>query len=256
MNMKHSLIQLIDLPDEILILIFKTLNNVDLLYSLMGINVKLTQFIRDPIFTNRLTLFRYSSNDLIYPLDNTILDRFCLQILPEIHHKIKWLNVEPLSMERILLITNYSNLHGLGLYNIEDETFRRLFAGKKYDDSSIHQNLEEKLPSLTSFSLTCDTDMSFYWELIVPLIHRMLNLEELTLYIELSSFKIFIDGNNLKENIIYHLSRLNKFVFNILSIMHLYMKPYLPTNEEIEHTFANFTTNKIISSVDYFPRRQ
>ncbi|CAF3568319.1 unnamed protein product [Rotaria sp. Silwood1] len=119
-----------------------TLNNVDLLYSLMGINVKLTQFIRDPIFTNRLTLFRYSSNDLIYPLDNTILDRFCLQILPEIHHKIKWLNVEPLSMERILLITNYSNLHGLGLYNIEDETFRRLFAGKKYDDSSIHQNLE------------------------------------------------------------------------------------------------------------------
>ncbi|CAF4727365.1 unnamed protein product, partial [Rotaria sp. Silwood2] len=84
----------------------------------------------------------------------------------------------------------------------------------------------------------------------------MLNLEELTLYIDVSSFKIFIDGNNLKENIINHLSRLNKFLFNILSIMHLHMKPYLPTNEEIENTFSNFTGNKIISSVEYFPIRQ
>lgn len=142
MSMKHSLIQLIDLPDEILVLIFKTLSNIDILYSLMGINIKLTQFLHDPIFTNYLTLFKCSSNNLIYPLDNTILDRFCLQILPEIHHKIKWLNLESLSMERILLVNVYSNLHGLGLYNIEEETFRHLFAGKKDDNPSTHQNLK------------------------------------------------------------------------------------------------------------------
>jgi len=66
----------------------------------------------------------------------------------------------------------------------------------------------------------------------------MLNLEELTLYLDLRSFKIFIDGNNLKENIINHLPRLNKFVFNILSVMLLHMKPYLPINEEISLLFS------------------
>ncbi|CAF4381930.1 unnamed protein product, partial [Rotaria sp. Silwood2] len=41
-----------------------------------------------------------------------MLDRFCLQILPEIHYKIKWLDLESSSMERILLATNYPNLYG------------------------------------------------------------------------------------------------------------------------------------------------
>ncbi|CAF3073324.1 unnamed protein product, partial [Rotaria sp. Silwood2] len=154
--MKDSLIQLIDLPDEILMLIFKTLNNVDLLDSLMDINIKLTQFVRDPIFTNRLTLFRCSSNDFIYPLDNTILDRFCLQILPEIDHKIKWLNLESSSIERILLVTDYSNLHGLGLYNIKEETFRHLFA-----DESILTDIYKKQISKLTIAMATNNTRSF-----------------------------------------------------------------------------------------------
>ncbi|CAF4574058.1 unnamed protein product [Rotaria sp. Silwood2] len=58
-----------------------------------------------------------------------ILDRFCLQILPEIHHKIKWLNLESSSIERIL-VTNYPNLYGLGLYDVEIETALSLFMDK------------------------------------------------------------------------------------------------------------------------------
>ncbi|CAF4739499.1 unnamed protein product, partial [Rotaria sp. Silwood2] len=50
------------------------------------------------------------------------LDRFCLQILPSIRHKIKWVNLESSSMKRILHATNYPNLYGLGLYDIEIET--------------------------------------------------------------------------------------------------------------------------------------
>ncbi|CAF3414410.1 unnamed protein product [Rotaria sp. Silwood2] len=54
-----------------------------------------------------------SSNDLSYQYIDTILDRFCLEILPIIHDKIEWLDVESSAMENILLSTNYPNLHGL-----------------------------------------------------------------------------------------------------------------------------------------------
>jgi hypothetical protein len=75
-----------------------------------------------------MTLLRYFSKDYIYP----ILDRFCSHILLEIHHKIKWLNLESLTMERILLSTNYPNLYGLGLYHILNEAALRLFTGKRF----------------------------------------------------------------------------------------------------------------------------
>jgi hypothetical protein len=61
-----------------------------------------------------------------------MLDQFCLQIIPEIHHHIKWLNLEPSSIERILLRTNYPNLYGLGLYGFGQERIRYLFTGKKF----------------------------------------------------------------------------------------------------------------------------
>ncbi len=30
----------------------------------------------------------------IYPLTDEVLERFCLEILPKIHHRIEWLTVE------------------------------------------------------------------------------------------------------------------------------------------------------------------
>ncbi|CAF1443805.1 unnamed protein product, partial [Rotaria sordida] len=56
-----------------------------------------------------------------------MLNRFCLQILPEIHDKIKWFNLESSSMKHILCARNYPNLYALGLYNIDEESVRCLF---------------------------------------------------------------------------------------------------------------------------------
>ncbi|CAF4543650.1 unnamed protein product [Rotaria sp. Silwood2] len=98
----------------------------------MGINTRLDQIIRDPIFTRRLTLLRWSPTDFIYSLDNTILDRFCLQIIPQICHKIKWLNLESSSIERVLLAADYPNLYGLSLHNVEDKTAINIFKSKKF----------------------------------------------------------------------------------------------------------------------------
>ncbi|CAF3425753.1 unnamed protein product [Rotaria sp. Silwood2] len=128
--MEYSCIQLNDLPDEILMIIFKKLANMEILYSLVGVNKRLNKIVRDSDFTNHLTLTLSTSNGFVYSLPNSIVDRICLYILPEIHQKIKWLDLESLSMERILLAANYPNLYGISLYNIQTETAIGLFTGK------------------------------------------------------------------------------------------------------------------------------
>ncbi|CAF5061744.1 unnamed protein product, partial [Rotaria magnacalcarata] len=125
--MEDSFIQLNDLPDEMLMMIFKKLSNIEVLDSLIDVNRRLTQIVSDSTFTNHLAVMKSLPNGHIYPLDDSILDRFCLQILPEIHRKIKWFDLESTSMERVLLATNYPNLTGLSLYNIHEETLTHLF---------------------------------------------------------------------------------------------------------------------------------
>ncbi|CAF4251253.1 unnamed protein product, partial [Rotaria sordida] len=77
------------------------------------------------IFTKNLTITRPFNG--LNQLPDAVLDRFCLEILPKIHHKIEWLDVESSSIERILLLTNYSNLNGLRLYDLTSERARDLF---------------------------------------------------------------------------------------------------------------------------------
>ncbi|CAF3375814.1 unnamed protein product [Rotaria sp. Silwood2] len=129
--MKHLSIQLNDLPDEIIVIILTKLYNADVLYSLIGVNKRLSTIAHDSIFTSHLTL-TYFLDDFTYPLPDPMLDRFCSQILHEIHHKIQWLNVEPTSMQRILRATNYPNLYGLGLYDIDVKEAISLLTGKLF----------------------------------------------------------------------------------------------------------------------------
>ncbi|CAF4062341.1 unnamed protein product [Rotaria sordida] len=368
MMIEHSSIHLDNLPDEILLIIFNKLNNTTLLYSLLGVNKRLNKILYDSIFTNHLTLLRRKPNHLImfqslsshliYPLVDQILNRFCLEILPEIHDKIEWLDLESSSMERILLATNYPNLSGLGLYNIQakraidlfsDETrfidtlkkqivsliidfdtngkqtsteyvyvslFTHIFSTftnlrslkfglspiwcqllvfstppstvicsnllelhvslQRFIDclylvdgrfnqlhtlhvhigvissSRILINNKENLPNLRNFSLQSDMYTSEYDELIVPLLHRMINIEKLDLSLIVCVKKTFVDGYDLNINIVDHMRKLNRFTFNIRSESRFYNKFNLPLNGNIQNTFKDFKNNKIISCVDYF----
>lgn len=128
--MEYLSIQLDDLPDEILLIIFKKINNIDLLNSLIGVNKRLNKVVHDSILTNSLTLFGSVSCNYVDPLPDLMLDRFCSKILPEIDNNIKWLKLESSSMKRILLSGNYPNLFGLGIYNIEKPVVLDLFNGK------------------------------------------------------------------------------------------------------------------------------
>ncbi|CAF3595393.1 unnamed protein product [Rotaria sp. Silwood1] len=95
----------------------------------------------------------------------------------------------------------------------------------------------------------------FYDELIVPLLHRMPNLEKLALYIAVEQIT-FLDGNNLKKDIINYLPRLNKFIFNVRLFDPLPNLTHLLSNEEIQHSFTGLEDNQVICYVDYFIKRR
>ncbi|CAF1213438.1 unnamed protein product [Rotaria sordida] len=353
--MEYSSIQLNDLPDEILMIVFKKLDNVALLYSLIDVNMRLNNIVKNSIFTNCLTLLRFVPSHLIvlrslstyfiYPLDNSTVDRFCLHILPKINEKIQWFDLESLSMERILLVTNYPNLCGLdetlfsctlknqilslvidintnGMENYKQgrnaiifSHIFSMFSNLRYlnfcPPSIGHQRLSfdtspltvisknllelhvslrsftdclylldgrfnklhtlyvnislirslpliinnrEKLFNLKYFSLHCAWETFDYDELIVPLLHRMSNLEKLDLNLIVCERKTFIDGNELKINIVDYMPELKNLTFNIRSTSSFYNKINFPSNEDIQNTFTDFKDKKIMYCTDYFPK--
>lgn len=90
-----------------------------------------------------------------------------------------------------------------------------------------------------------------YDELIVPLLYRMSNLEELSLDLTILDRKTFIDGNNL-NNIINDMTRLKIFTFNIHSNVYIKSQINLPSNEYIQNSFKEFQYKQLICYVDYF----
>jgi len=74
----------------------------------------------------------------------------------------------------------------------------------------------------------------------------MINLENLALYFVTHGDKTFIDGNNLKKNIINHMPRLNEFICNIHSPVISKDQMHLPSNENIHRTYTSFGKYKVI----------
>ncbi|CAF1159482.1 unnamed protein product [Rotaria sp. Silwood1] len=109
------------------------LNSVDAFCSLTGINERIDKILYEYRVTQSLTIFQQESNDVICPPYENLIDKFCFRILPKIGRNIKWLHLEFLSVDRILVAAFYPNLYGLGLYNINMNTAASLFFGKKFD---------------------------------------------------------------------------------------------------------------------------
>jgi hypothetical protein len=126
--MEHSRFQLDNLPDEILMIIFKKLNNCEILYSLLGVNQRLDTIVNDSPITKNLTLTTSSHGS--YQFSSVVLDRFCFEILPKINDKIEKLSLESSSMERILRAADYPNLHKLCLFDVSTKTAHDLVSGK------------------------------------------------------------------------------------------------------------------------------
>jgi hypothetical protein len=142
LHMNHSTVNILTFSDEILLNIFNKLNNMDVLYSLIGVNRKLDRVARDMTFTKSLDLVRILSNDLKI---NLIFDRFCSDIIPRIQHHIECLTVDLFSIDRVLRIGNYPQLHNLILLNLQYDTTSQMFN----DKSAIIHILRDQISHLT-----------------------------------------------------------------------------------------------------------
>jgi hypothetical protein len=131
--MNYSPVSIVDLPDELLLTIFKKLDNFDVVYSLVGVNQKLDNVACDISFTRALDLMTIASNEVDDSRMNTILDRFCMHILPRIHHKVECLTVQACFLQRILHASNYLNLRTLTLDNLELNMASHIFNGMLLD---------------------------------------------------------------------------------------------------------------------------
>ncbi|CAF3459827.1 unnamed protein product [Rotaria sp. Silwood1] len=137
--MEYSCIGLNNLPDEILMIIFQKLNNIDVLYSFHDVNQRLNKIIYDRTFTSHLTFVKWSLDNCIDLFSSDIMFyRFCLQILPSIHDKIQRLDLDSSSIKHVLRVANYPNLDSLGLYNIDEESAQCIFNDETL--SSIFKN--------------------------------------------------------------------------------------------------------------------
>ncbi|CAF4768493.1 unnamed protein product [Rotaria sp. Silwood2] len=124
---------ILDLPDEMLLAILNKMNMVDVLYSLVDVNQRFDRLVLDSLyvchlnFTNKTLLNRNSA------IAKQVLDRICEKIFPRIYHKINKLTVQSLSMERILRTMNYPQLHSLSLVNFKQKILLQHLTGKLFN---------------------------------------------------------------------------------------------------------------------------
>jgi hypothetical protein len=75
-------------------MIFKKLDNVELLYSLLGISKTLDRVKFNPVFTKKIKILNHYWYRRIFPLVDILLDRFFAQVLPDIHYRINTLHLD------------------------------------------------------------------------------------------------------------------------------------------------------------------
>jgi hypothetical protein len=129
--MDHSIVSIMDLSDEMIIKIWNNLNKIDVIYSFVGVNKRFNKLVRDPIYTRSIQLIKVNSTtNYSCALSDRIIDRYCSDILPEIHHLIECLTMESRSIERILLSGDYPHLYKLTLVKIRQDFALHYFTGK------------------------------------------------------------------------------------------------------------------------------
>ncbi|CAF2991688.1 unnamed protein product [Rotaria sp. Silwood2] len=124
-NYNH--LNILDLPNEILAIIFNKLNMVDVFYSLVDVNDRFNRLIFYPLFIRHLDMIIDSSSHHVILMDKQI-SKICDNVLPRIHHQITQITVEPHSIRRILTF-NYSHLYSLSLVNFPESMLYEYFIG-------------------------------------------------------------------------------------------------------------------------------
>ncbi|CAM2719069.1 unnamed protein product [Rotaria socialis] len=330
-NLNSDDINILDLPDEILFMIFKKLNSTDVLHSLVDINKQFRRLALDSLYVRDLDMTDFVTINSLYDqtssIDTKILSKIYEKILPRIHHQVHKLTIEQYSMKNILLAAIYPKLYYLSLINFQEEilyqyltndlilrdlmkqithlnidtknkteycsvTVSKIFeiilslcknltslnfcdmfpirtnqtsmfylSSKRHMSSTliklkinvaiIDVDSRKKLPKLKYFSFTASTFTCYYDILIVPLLCRMINLEELKLYLSLQRFNsTYIDGIQLYDQFLGCMTQLKRFIFWInTKVFNETANVELQSNKDIQHSFIGRGYEQVASYV-------
>jgi hypothetical protein len=130
-NNNHA--NILDLPNELLQIIFNKLNMIDVLYSLVDVNERFDQLLFDPLYIHNLDMTIKPLSDDTSLIHDEILERICSKILPRIHCEVNQISVEPNSMKRILHSVNYPRLDTASLINFEEEILLHYITGMLFN---------------------------------------------------------------------------------------------------------------------------
>ncbi|CAF4428602.1 unnamed protein product, partial [Adineta steineri] len=105
---------------------------------------------------------------------------------------------------------------------------------------------------LKYFSLICYNHTCTYDNRIIPLLHRMLNLEQLLVCLTIRNRNGLIDGTHLQNEILIYMPFLNNFACDIRTRnLNNGLLPIL-SNDDIQQTLSNIRYGPMIGSIRYF----
>jgi hypothetical protein len=132
-NLNNDHLNILDLPDEILIIIFKKLNTIHVLHSFVDVNQRFDRLALDSFYVRDLNMTNIMTINSVYDqtssIDTQVLSKICEKILPHIHHQVQKLVVEECSMKPILLAANYPQLYSLSLIRFQGEMLYQYLTG-------------------------------------------------------------------------------------------------------------------------------
>ncbi|CAF4193943.1 unnamed protein product [Rotaria sordida] len=126
---KKDAINILDLPDEIVLAIIRKLNMIDVLYSLVDVNQRFDRLVLDPLYVHHLDLTVTSLLNNNFSVGKKVLDRICEEILPRISNNIKKIILDQHSMERILPAIVFSQLYSLTLSTLQPDALLPYLTG-------------------------------------------------------------------------------------------------------------------------------
>lgn len=118
-------INIIDLPNEILLYIFNKVNIIDVFYSLVGVNQRFDQLIFNLLDIDNIPCIFHQKYINDKSKHDYILDKICLKILPRINKKIKKITIDPYSLKRMVNAIDFPQLYSLSLFGYQIDTISR-----------------------------------------------------------------------------------------------------------------------------------
>jgi hypothetical protein len=122
-------LNLLDLPNEVLLLIIKQLPMVDVLYSFLGVTHRLGQLLLSSVYTRTLNLTCLKVDTLakrIYSTDGHAMETIYREVLPRFHQHGAHLIVDQSALERVFHVGDYPELHSLSSRDMDEAYFQAL----------------------------------------------------------------------------------------------------------------------------------